>query len=155
MSAREEGAPFSHVLCWVDGSDEACRAAKRAANLAKSLGANLSFVAIGKTQGYDAGFDEYARLERVSGPMPPLIDPAVDACLRQAISISKKVGVSDAKQIVISGDPTATICEAAKSIGADLVVIGRHEASLVTRLLGTSVVDTLADRCQFAVLSVG
>lgn len=63
MNSVSATPPFSHILCWVDGSDEACRAAERAASLAQSLGAKLSYVAVGVETGRDQGFDDYARIE--------------------------------------------------------------------------------------------
>ncbi|WP_298856951.1 universal stress protein [uncultured Sulfitobacter sp.] len=155
MSAPVKTEPFTHILCWVDGSDEACRAAERAAHLAQNMGADLTFVAVGKELGFDAGFADYAQIEGVSGPMPPVTQGDVDACLQQAIAISAKIGVPDAKRMVTSGDAAAAICSIARSSGTDLVVIRRYKSNLVERLLGASVADTLSDGCGFSVLSVG
>ena len=155
MSAAERTAPFSHVLCWVDGSDEACRAAERAAHLARSLGAGLSFLAIGEEAGRSEGFDEYARIEGMTEPMPPSIKGDVGACLDQAMAIAAKVGVTGARRLTRTGYAAAAICDAARAEGADLVVIRKHRSSLVERLLGTSVSDAFADGCEFAVLSAG
>lgn len=155
MNAATEAAPFNHVLCWVDGSDEACRAAERAARLASSLDAGLSFLAIGEEAGRSEGFEEYARIEGVSEPMPPSIENDVRACLDQAMSIAAQAGVKDAARLVRTGNAATAICEAARAQGTDLVVIRRRRSSLVERLLGASVPDTLANGCGFAVLTVG
>jgi hypothetical protein len=88
MSAPISAIPFGHILCWVDGSDEACRAAERAAHLAKSLGAKLSFLALGDEPGYSKGFEDYAQIEGVIGPMSPSIANNVEACLFQAVSVA-------------------------------------------------------------------
>ena len=155
MSAAERTAPFSHVLCWVDGSDEACRAAERAAHLAWSLGAKLSFVAVGHEPEHDEGFEDYARIEGMSAPMSPSIIGDVSACLDQAMAIAAKVGVTGATRLTRTGHAATAICDAARAEGADLVVIRKHRSSLVERLLGTSVSDAFADGCEFAVLSAG
>lgn len=149
------GEPFSHILCWVDGSDEACRAAEHAAHLACRLSAKLSYVAVGTETGRDEGFDEYARIEGVSEPMSPVLQSEVYACLDQAISIAAKIGITGTARLVASGDGVMPVCDAARSQGADLVVIRKRKSSLVERLLGGSASDTLANGCGLAVLSVG
>lgn len=155
MNAVGRTMLFSHILAWVDGSDEACRAAEQAARMATALGAGLSFLAIGKAAGPDEGYDRYAEIEGVTDPMPPSVDTEVRACLDQAMSIAAKVGLEDAAGLVRTGDPVTAICHAARERGADLVVVRRHRSGLVERLLGGSVPDTLATGCGFAVLSVG
>jgi nucleotide-binding universal stress UspA family protein len=155
MSNMSCGEPFSHILCWVDGSDEACRAAEHAACLARSLGAKLSYLAVGTGAGRDEGFDAYARIEGVSEPMPPVLKGDVHACLEQAMSIAAKIGIAGAARLVRSGDDVMAICDAARTQDADLIVIRKRKSGLVERLLGASASDTLANRCGFAVLSVG
>lgn len=147
--------PFTHVLCWVDGSDEACRAAERAARLAKSLDARLSFLALGQSIGRDDGFEAYARIEGVTGASSPMVGASTDACLDQAMKIAARVGVHGATRLTREGNPVSTICDVAQTEGADLVVIRKHRSGLVDRLLHASVSDALANRCDFAVLSDG
>jgi nucleotide-binding universal stress UspA family protein len=155
MSDMSGGKPFSHILCWVDGSDEACRAAERAAHLARSLGAKLSYIAVGTRTGRDQGFDEYARIEGVSEPMPPVLKGDVNACLEQAMSIAARIGIAGTARLVLSGNEVMAVCDAARAQDADLVVIRKRKSSLVERLLGASASDTLANGCGFTVLSVG
>lgn len=155
MTVMSAGAPFSHILCWVDGSDEGCRAAEHAAHLAQSLGAQLSFLTVGTQSDRDPGFDAYARIEGVSEPMPPVLEGDVNACLAQAMSIASHIGVTGTARLVRSGDDVAAVCDAARAQNADLVVIRKRKSSLVGRLLGASASDTLANGCGFAVLTVG
>lgn len=146
---------FSRVLCWVDGSDEACRAAEHAALLARRIGAELSFVAVGNVPESDAGYSAYARIEGVSEPMPPIIGSDVTACLEQAMSISARVGVKGATRLTQSGAPIAAICDAARRQNADLVVIRKQRSNLVERLIGESISEKFSRQCNFAVLLVG
>ncbi len=148
-------APFNHVLCWVDGSPEACRAAERAALLAKSFGAQLSFAVIGQILDRDEGLEAYAKIEGITGPIPPMVGGSTETCLQQAKQIADRAGVESVKSLTLSGDPVDALCEAASEAGADLVIIRHHRAGLVERLLHRSVSDALADRCGFAVLSDG
>ncbi|MEH6739953.1 MAG: universal stress protein [Sulfitobacter sp.] len=155
MSGISGGEPFSHILCWVDGSAEACRAAEHAAHLSRSLGAKLSYVAIGTQTGRDDGFNEYAQIEGVSEPMSPFLKNDVDACLDQAMSMAVKIGILGTARLVRSGDEVLAVCDAARAQGADLVVIRKRQSSIIGRLLGASASDTLANGCSFAVLSIG
>lgn len=155
MKGLCESAPFSHILCWVDGSEEACRAAERAALLAQALGAKLSYLALGSKTAGDTGFEEYARIEGVSDPMPPILNGDVDACLQQAMLIAAKKGITGAERMIRDGDEVSAVCDAARLQDADLVVIRKRKSTLVDRLLGASASDRLANRCGFAVLSVG
>ncbi|MDA3858178.1 MAG: universal stress protein, partial [Roseovarius sp.] len=138
MSGMSGGEPFSHILCWVDGSDEGCRAAEHAAYLARSLGAKLSYLAVGTETGRDKGFDEYARIEGVSEPMPPVLKGDVDACLRQAMSIAAKIGIAGTARLVRSGDEVMAVCDAAQAQDADLVVIRKRRSRLVEPLRGAA-----------------
>lgn len=155
MSAPTDPAPFHHVLCWVDGSDEACAAAGRAVRLAAELGARLSFLALGAQADHDEGFEAYARIEGISEPLSSVIDPAAAACLDQAIAIAARAGVEGAGRLTRVGDPVEAICDTARIEGADLVVIRKHRAGLAERLFGRSVSDALSHQCTFAVLSDG
>ncbi len=154
MSRALHTGPFSHILCWVDGSAEACRAAEYAAQLARRLGAELSFLAIGQETGPGAGFEDYARIEHVSEPMTPLVETDTRACLSQAVTLAAEAGVEHAAQIVQTGSVTTAICAAARAQAADLVVVRNREAGFVARLLTASVSETLTKNCDFAVLSV-
>jgi nucleotide-binding universal stress UspA family protein len=155
MSGPARVAPVSHVLCWVDGSDEACRAAALSARLADGLGADLSFVAVGEATGRSAAFEEYARVEGVSAPRPSRLRDDVRDCLDLAMSIAARAGVEGTASVIRTGDAAMAICAAARARGADLVVIRRRRSGLVERLLGGSVTEALADGCGFAVLTVG
>jgi len=146
---------FTKVLCWVDGSDEACRAAEHATVLAQRIGAELSFVAVGDVPESDEGYSEYARIEGLSEPMPLIIGSDVTACLEQATSIAARMGVKGAKRLTRSGAPVAAICDAARSQDADLVVIRRQRSNLVERLIGESISEKFSRQCKFAVLLVG
>lgn len=135
MNAPAGATTFHHILCWVDGSHEACRAAERAAHLARCLTARLSFVAVGTQQAHDQGFEDYARIEGVIEPIPPSIAADASACLDQAMLIATKICVTSASRLVQTGDPATAICDAAQTQGADLVVIRRRRSGLIERLL--------------------
>ncbi len=148
-------APFGHVLAWVDGSGISCRAAERAAQLARSLGAKPSFIAIGTQHRSDKEFEDDARIEGVSNPMPLEVPGDANACLHVAPGIAARLGMPVAGRVVCSGNPTAALCDVARTQGADLVVLGQHPPGPVGWLLGGSTADRVSKGCGFAVLSIG
>jgi len=154
MKNVETTGPFSHILCWVDGTEESCNAARYAALLARQLGAEISYLAIGEETGPSDGFTEYARIEGVSEPLPPMVMAGVEACLSQATSIATQEGLHRPRTIVRSGPAPAAICDAAEHQGADLVVFGKHKGGFLERLFHRPVSYALSSQCEFAVLAV-
>ncbi len=154
MKNVETTGPFSHILCWVDGTEESCNAARYAALLAGQLGAEISYLAKGEEMGPSDGFTEYARIEGVSEPLPPMVMAGVEACLSRATSIATEGGLHRPRTIVRAGSATAAICEAARQQGADLVVLGKQKGGFFERLFQRPVSDALSSQCEFAVLAV-
>lgn len=62
-------------------------------------------------------------------------------------------GIAGAKSHVRLGQPADVICDIAKEIGADMVVIGAHGYGLVERLLGTTA-SKIVHRAPCSVLVV-
>ncbi|RNF33995.1 universal stress protein [Paracoccus methylarcula] len=147
--------PFSHILCWVDGTEESCRSAERATRLARSLNAQLSFLVLGKRLGRSEGFNAYARIEGVSTPMPPVINTAVSACVDQAMRFAAELGLESAACLTRSANPVAAICGVARAEGADLIVLGRRHLKFGKPHFNTSMLDRLSNRCALTVLSDG
>lgn len=145
---------FTHILCLVDGSEAGCRAAERSARLARSLDAKLTFLAVGTTRLRDEAFEQYARVEGVSDPLPPAFEKDTLECLNVAVKIAADVGVRVAGRLEDTGDVVAAICRGAQAHTADLVVLRRRTGGLPEKLFGTSVSDRFAKECNFAVLSV-
>lgn len=153
--APDPVAPFSHVLCWVDGSGAACRTAEHAAQLAARLGADLTFLAVGTRRGKDEGFEEYARLEGVSNPAPLEMGSQARECLALAIAIAARAGITNAGQIVRQGGAVQALCEVARTSHADLVFVRHPRSSIFDRLFRRSIGQQLTDRCGLTVLSMG
>lgn len=145
--------PFSHILCWVDGTEESCRSAERATRLAKSLDARLSFLAPGKRLGRSEGFKAYARIEGVSGPMPPVINSSISDCVDRAMRFAAEYGLEPAVRVTSSENPVSAICSAARNDGADLIVLGKRPQKFGKPLFSSSMLDRLSNRCALTVLS--
>lgn len=147
--------PFSHILCWVDGTEKSCRSAERAIRLARSLDARLSFLASGKQLRKSEGFDAYARIEGVSGPMPPVVSRTVSDCVDHAMRLAAECGLEGAARLTSSANPLTAICGAARSEGADLIVLGKRHLKFGKPVFSASLMDRLSNRCALTVLSDG
>ena len=152
MSAGADvaGRMPAHILCWVDGSDESCRAADWAARFAQRFGSQITYLALGKRYPHSEGMREFAKIEGVDLTATLNPEPDATACLGTAISIARKAGLDEVGDLVAEGPTHDAICRVADDLRADLVVIGNHRPSLVERLFGKDV----GAGCSFAVLSV-
>lgn len=148
-------APFSHILCWVDGTEESCLSAERAIRLAKSLDARLSFLAPGKRLGRSEEFVAYARIEGVSGPMPPVINSSISDCVDRAMRFAAEYGLEPGVRVTSSENAVSAICSAARNDGADLIVLGKRQQKFGKPLFSSSMLDRLSNRCALTVLSAG
>jgi nucleotide-binding universal stress UspA family protein len=139
---------FKRILAAVDGSDRGVRAARKAARLARALGARLTLLTV-----YDA-------------PSPTLGEPSYSAALTDALAAAR-ITVARARRAVLEaggpepetdwldGDPAKTIVSAARHGGYDLIVVGtRGRGRLRSALLG-SVANAVAAGAGRPVLVVG
>ena len=149
-------APFGHVLAWVDGSGISCRAAERAAQLARSLGAKPELHRDRHAAQERQGIRGRRRGSRASRTRCRSRCRATRTPVSHvAPGIAARLGMPVAGRVVCSGNPTAALCDVARTQGADLVVLGQHPPGPVGWLLGGSTADRVSKGCGFAVLSIG
>ncbi|RDI76111.1 Universal stress protein UspA and related nucleotide-binding protein [Gaiella occulta] len=122
------------IVVGYNESDPSDRAIERAGEMARRYGARLV----------------------VTSVVPVLIggesrDDGSD--LRNAGSLLEKMGV-EAELVEAVGDPAEAIVEVAEANGADLIVVGTREPSMVERLLGHSVSENVQRRARCDVLIV-
>jgi nucleotide-binding universal stress UspA family protein len=75
-----------------------------------------------------------------------------DVAEREAYDAVERAGVSEAELIGEVGDPARAILEAAHEHGVDVVVVGSHERSWLSRLFSRSVSATVVKRADLPVL---
>jgi nucleotide-binding universal stress UspA family protein len=63
----------------------------------------------------------------------------VDVAEQTAEDVAVKAGLTDAQSVGETGDPADAIIAAARTYGADVIVVGSHERGWFKRLLGPSV----------------
>lgn len=124
---------YKNLLIATDGSELATKAVEQGLGLAKALGAKATVVTV--TEPWTAA---------VSGEMSIAfpVDDYEKGCaasaarvLAAASEIARKAGVACETQHVKDQFPAEGIVEAAKSRGADLIVMASHGRRGVTRLL--------------------
>jgi nucleotide-binding universal stress UspA family protein len=133
------------ILVGYDDSEAAGRALQRAASLAKALGSSLVVTSVAPVTETAVG--------RSLGADP--VEPAADhfaelACARNQL---EQLGVA-ASYIEAVGHEGDALIAAARDRDADLIVVGSEHSSLVGRLLGHSVSDTVAHHAPCDVLIV-
>ena len=133
------------ILVAYDDSEAAGRALERAATLAQALGSKLvvtsvapvTETAVGRSLGAD--------------PVEPASDHLAElACARNQL---EQMGIA-ASYIEAVGHEGDSLIAAAKDRGADLIVVGSGHPTVVGRLLGHTVSDTVAHRAPCDVLIV-
>jgi nucleotide-binding universal stress UspA family protein len=133
------------ILVGYDDSETAGRALERAATLAKALGGALIVTSVAPvtetTVGRSLGAD----------PVEPASDHLAElACARNQL---EQLGVA-ASYIEAVGHEGEALLAAAADRGADLIVVGAAHASVIGRIFGGSVPDTVVHRAQCDVLIV-
>ena len=133
------------ILVGYDDSAAAGRALQRAATLAKVLDSQLVVTSVAPitetTGGRSLGAD----------PVTPASEHLAElACARNQL---EQMGIA-ASYIEAVGHEGDALIAAANDRGADLIVVGSEHSSLVGRLLGHSVSDTVAHHAPCDVLIV-
>lgn len=142
---------IQHILVAIDGSENAKRAARAAADLVKQLGAKLTIlVAVRPPASYlIPPFDAVS----ITASSP---DPAHLAAAQQLIDeLVAELGHGVAiPQTTVGPDPADVITLEAARLHADLVVVGARGLGAVERLLLGSVSDRVVRESTVSVLVV-
>ena len=145
---------FSKILCAVDGSRHALEAAKLAGQLAKQLGAKLTFLTVTKELKVTEEVKRYMEIEHLTGEPQYVLDEFTEQVMQEAKDAARVAGVSDAKTQVKTGQPARVIVKTAEAGGYDAIVIGgRGHGDLEGLLLG-SVSHKVASLAKCTVITV-
>jgi nucleotide-binding universal stress UspA family protein len=119
------------IVCGVDPSKTARRAAETAARLAAALGVNLHLVTVANRSGaidVDVGGDHF-HTDWLS-EAAQFLDDVARSLPHDAITTT-----------VTSGDPAKALCAEAERLGARMIVVGNRRVQGVSRLLGAVATD--------------
>ncbi len=136
---------MKNIVLGYDESESAKRALERAAQLAKAFDSKLTVASIAPIM---------TNIGRSAGPVDPTDPPEAHIEeLKHAKAYLDGEGV-EADYVPGLGHPAETLAELAKERDADLIVLGTHEPSMIGRLFGQSVSDSVAHRVHCDVMIV-
>jgi nucleotide-binding universal stress UspA family protein len=135
---------YKRILVAFDGSKYSNKAVREAIDMAKTSGAELFIVsAVDVTEEFEAH-------------APGLTDKMIEKTRKLLDKITEKISVTEIKvdKEVHVGDPYEIIVNAAKKKRADLIVMGSHGRTGITRLLMGSVAAKVIGHAPCSVLVV-
>ncbi len=136
---------MKNIVLGYDESESAKRALERAAQLAKAFDSKLTVTSVAPVM---------TNIGRSAGPVDPTDPPAEHVEeLKHAKAYLEGEGV-EADYVPALGHPVETIVQLVEERDADLIVLGTHEPSLIGRLFGQSVSDSVAHRVHCDVMIV-
>jgi nucleotide-binding universal stress UspA family protein len=132
---RSDHGPRGILLCY-DDSAEAERALERVAEIAAAVPSRVTVVGVVE-QTHQAG--------PFTGAVDPIEGKQHTRLLEQALWALSDRGIT-AATLNLTGAPAESILDAARETGADLIVLGSRQRSVVRRLLAGSVsVEVIAE----------
>ena len=115
---------FKNILCAVDGSEHALKAAELAADLAKQYGASLTFLTVSKELKMTPEVKRFMQIEHLTGSPQYVLDEMTDRVLADAKAAAKARGLTGVKSEVKTGNPARAIVAYADRTKADAIVMG-------------------------------
>lgn len=129
---------FKNIVCAIDGSRHALRAAKMAAELAAKVGAKLTFLTVAKSINMTEDVKRYMAVEHLTGSPQYVLDEMTERILDEAKDCAEKCGVGKVSMEVKTGNPARTIVAFAEQAKADLIILGsRGMGDIEGMLLGS------------------
>ncbi|MFB6073559.1 MAG: universal stress protein [Haloarculaceae archaeon] len=139
---------YDTILVPTDGSDHAVRAAAHARALARRFDATVHVLAVVDVPSaagpLDAGSVDESFLDRLEAESDRHVD-AITATFAETDPL---------RRAVRRGEPTAAILAYAAEVGADLLAMGTHGRSGITRYVAGSVTERVLRRAPAPVLTV-
>jgi universal stress protein A len=127
------------VVVGFDGDDASDRALGRAIEEARTAGAGLLVVAVSEMPLNPEGPQNFGTLDDTPARMMPLVEPAeLGPVFEEARQRIDAAGLS-ADYTWAAGEPASAIVGAARDRGAELIVLGSHHHSWLSRTLGGDV----------------
>lgn len=115
---------FNNIVCAVDGSKHALKAARLASELAVAGEAKLTFLMVTKRLRLTEEVEHYLEVENLGTSEPQyVLDEFTKKVLDQARVVAKEVG-ADAESEITEGQPARTIVGFAVRSDCDAIVLG-------------------------------
>lgn len=138
---------FRHIVCATDGTDYARAAGEEAAALAQAYGARLTGIyVIDRHAATHLGIYYSRAIQEMT--------KEGERALEELRRIAEAAGDIPFQPFLIEGNPKTDIVETAHEQNADLIVVGSHGATGITRLLLGSVAEAVVRHARCSVLVV-
>ncbi len=145
---------FKKILCALDGSEHARKAAAVACDLAAKNGAEVTFLTVTKKVQLNDQVRRYMALENITGEPQYVLDIMTQEIMAHAKAMAKDSGLAKVTADIQEGKPARTIVSRAKRDGSDLIVMGRRGLGDVEGALLGSVSHKVANLADCTVMTV-
>lgn len=138
---------FKRILCCVDGSEHALKAAETACELACRFEGQLTFLTVTKELRPNEQVKRFLEIEHLSGEPQYVLDEYTEEILGKAKALAETSGLKGVRSEVKTGHPARVIVDFADKRGFDCVVLGSRGLGDIEGILLGSVshkVNTLA-----------
>ena len=138
---------YSNIVCGVDGSELSSKALRHALELARGTGARLTIVTVTEPSVIVAPGAEIMMVDTstIIADLEAAKAESAKGILAESEAVAKAAGVAVATRHVADSPAAEGILQAAKDIGADIVVMGSHgRRGLGRLLLGSQAAEVLA-----------
>lgn len=115
---------FKRILCCVDGSEHALRAAEAACALAAKFDSKLTFLTVAKELQPSESVKRFMTLEHLSGEPQYVLDAYTEDIMDKAKDVAEANGLRDVRTEVRTGNPARSIVEYAERQKCDCIVLG-------------------------------
>jgi len=138
---------YRHVILADDGSPAARGAIPRTAALAAAYGSEVLVIRVSRAEGVrpqDLSPDEWRVHVSPEGRAAARVDPLeAEPHLHEAVDELQRRGVAEAGSVVVHGEASDALIEAARGLGADLLVLSSRGGSGLRRAVLGSVAERL------------
>ena len=138
---------FKKILCPVDFSDTSMNAANNAINFSMEIKAEITFIHIIDIQALqnigDLSGGGINDINLLIEEEKPVLSKLKDECDKKGIKV---------KTILTHGEPVSVILETIKEGGHDLIIMGTHGKTGLTRLVLGSIAENVVRKSDIPVL---
>lgn len=145
---------FDKILCAVDGSEHALKAAQLASELASTHEGELTLLTVTKSVKMNDEVRHYIEVEHLAGEAQYVLDQHTESVIQQARDAARDKGVSSIKTEVKTGNPARVIVQLAERGGFDTIVLGSRGLGDLEGFLLGSVAHKVASLAKCTVITV-
>lgn len=145
---------FKNILCAIDGSEHALKAAEVASTLAARFDARLTFLTVTRQLKITPELKHYLAIENLAGEPQYILDEYTEQILATARDKARAAGLTKVKTEIREGQPARAIVAFAERSKADTIVLGSRGLGDIEGVLLGSVSHKVATLAKSTVITV-